>query len=204
MYTPIFTATAHSSPFWTASLVGGNTNIYATGSTNDPAASDNSAWDTKTYPALNSGNKTAGVQFNVSSLGYSNIVFRWDQRVSGSASKYFRFQYSSDGSTFTDWPSSFAMTSSQSTPSSYYESQTNSLAAYGSVNNNANFAIRVVSEFQSTATGSGAAGYVTVSNVSYTTSGTIRFDMVTISGTPIPGANTPPIISSVPDQTIRV
>jgi len=32
----------------------------------------------------------------------------------------------------------------------------------------------------------------------------VRFDLVTISGTPIPGANTPPTISTVSNQTIRV
>src|SRR5262249_15843289 len=82
----------------TASLVGGTTATYTTGSTNDPAASaDDSGWNTKSYPSEVTGNKTAGLQFNVSTLGYSNIVVRWDQRVSSSASKYYRFQYSTDG-----------------------------------------------------------------------------------------------------------
>jgi len=34
--------------------------------------------------------------------------------------------------------------------------------------------------------------------------GTIRFDMLTVSGTVIPGANTPPTISSLSNQTVRV
>src|SRR5215468_2029030 len=50
----------------TASLVGGTTATYTTGSTNDPAASaDDSGWNTKSYPSEVTGNKTAGVQFNV-------------------------------------------------------------------------------------------------------------------------------------------
>src|SRR5437762_3441971 len=66
----------------TASLVGGVTASFSTGSTNDPASSaDDSGWQTSDYPVQGNGNKTAGVQFNVSTVGYSNIVVRWDQRV---------------------------------------------------------------------------------------------------------------------------
>src|SRR6266571_4229120 len=87
----------------TASLIGGTTATYAAGSTNDPATSaDDSGWNTSHYVGQGTGNKTAGVQFNVSTLGYSNIVVRWDHKVSSSASKYYRFQYAGDGSAFTD------------------------------------------------------------------------------------------------------
>src|SRR5438445_6909782 len=60
--------------YGTASLVGGTTATYSTGSTNDPAiAADDSGWNTAHYPGQSAGNKTGGVQFNVSTLGYSNI-----------------------------------------------------------------------------------------------------------------------------------
>src|SRR2546428_11366192 len=59
----------------TASLVGGITVSFSTGSTNDPASSaDDSGWQTTGYPVQGTDNKTAGVQFNVSTAGYSNIV----------------------------------------------------------------------------------------------------------------------------------
>src|SRR5438270_11776606 len=86
----------------TASLVGGTTADYATGGTNDPATTDDSGWNTAHYVGQGTSNKTAGVQFNVSTLGYSNIVVRWDHRVSSTASKYFRLKYSADGVSFTD------------------------------------------------------------------------------------------------------
>ena len=186
----------------TASLIGGTAATYAGGSTNDPApASDNSGWNTKTYPAQATGNKTAGVQFNVNTLSYSNIVIRWDQRLSDTASKYYRLQYSTDGTTFTDYSSPISLVTSGIT----YEPQTNSLASIPGVNDNYNFAFRIVSEFESTATGSGAVGYVTpFATNNYGSAGTVRYDMVTVSGTPIPGANTPPIITSISNQTIRV
>src|SRR5260221_2237762 len=71
------TTTGVSTPSFgtgSAALVGGATATFASGSTNDPAASDNSAWDTKHFPSQGISNKTAGAQFNVSTLGYSNIV----------------------------------------------------------------------------------------------------------------------------------
>src|SRR5438034_2828734 len=146
----------------TASLVGGTSAAFSAGSTNDPApASDDSGWNTSDYPPQGTSNKTAGVQFDASTLGYSNIVVRWDHRVTSSASKYFRLQYSLDGSSFADYPvpvTAFVASSTQS----YYEAQTNSLAAIAGANDNANFAVRIVSEFESSAAGAGTNGYVTL------------------------------------------
>ncbi len=190
----------------TASLIGGVTAIWSTGSTNDPATStDDSGWNTSHYRTQSTGNKTAGVQFNVSTLGYSNIVVRWDHRVSSSASKYYRFQYSTDGATFVDQGPEIAAVVASASSESYYEAQTNSLSAVPAVDDNYYFAFRIVSEFEDSATGSGANGYVTTYGTNnYSTGGTVRFDLVTISGTPIPGANTPPTISTISNQTIRV
>jgi hypothetical protein len=192
----------------TASLIGGvmpgTPNEFSTGSTNDPASStDDSGWQTTDYPAKETGNKTAGVQFNVSTVGYSNIVVRWDQRVTSTASKYYRLQYSTNGNTFLDCGTPVAMQAAPSTQS-YYEAQTNSLGSIGAVNNNPNFAFRIVSEFEQSAIGSGTNDYVTVSNSNYSASANVRFDYVTVFGTLIPGGNTPPYISSISNQTIRV
>ena len=190
----------------TATLIGGVTGGFSNGSTNDPASStDDSGWQTSGYPAKETGNKTAGVQFNVSTIGYSNIVVRWDHRVTSTASKYYRLQYSTNGSSFLDYGTPVIMQAGLSTPSSYYEAQTNSLGTIHSVNNNPSFAFRIVSEFEQSAIGSGTNDYVTVSNSTYSPlNGNVRFDYVTIFGTLIPGGNTPPYISSISDQTIRV
>src|SRR6266851_3843023 len=83
-----------------ATLVGGVSGAYANGSAKDPASSDNSGWSIASYPAQGSGNKTAGVQFSVSTAGYSNIQVAWQHRVSASASKYCRLQYSIDDLSF--------------------------------------------------------------------------------------------------------
>jgi MYXO-CTERM domain-containing protein len=62
-----------------------------------------------------------------------------------------------------------------------------SFAGIPLVSNNPTFGVRVLSAFESTATGSGAASYVASTTAStYVGTGTWRFDMVTVSGTAIP------------------
>ena len=163
------------------SLVGGATASYATGSASDPASADNSGWNTANYPAQGTGNKTVGAQFRISTLGQENIVLRWDQRVSNSASKYSRLQYSTNGITFTDFPTPIAMTAAN-----VFEAKMSDLSGMAGVRDNPLFAFRLVSEWQSTALGSGGAQYVTASASGYGPGGTIRLDMVTVSGTPLP------------------
>ncbi|HEY5910210.1 MAG TPA: hypothetical protein VJA21_06350 [Verrucomicrobiae bacterium] len=188
----------------TASLLGGVTATFATGSTNDPASTGNTGWNTTQYPAQATGNKTAGAQFDVSTLGYSDIVVRWDHRVSSSASKYCRLQYSSDGMHFLDLPGSISAAAVSSNPS-YYEPQTNDLTTLAGVEDNPDFAFRIVSEFESSVLPFGTEEYVTTYGTNqYSRAGTIRFDMVTVFGAPIAGTNTPPHISAISDQTVRL
>lgn len=200
------TATGAISPSFgdgAALLVGGVSASFAAGCTNDTAAADNSGWNTASYPTQGVSNKTAGVQFNISTSGYTDITVRWDHKVSASASKYCRLQYSANGTDFTDFPTPIAA-AAVSTKSSYFETQTISLAGLPGADDNPNFAFRIVSEFESTATGAGAEGYVTtLATNTYSRSGTIRFDMVTLSGSLIPGVNTAPHISVLSDQVLR-
>lgn len=155
-----------------ASFVGGDTTL-------DPApAADNTAWTTTTYPASTLNNKSAGVQFAVSTAGKQNIVISWSQRSSNTGGKYFRLQYSTNsGASFVDFPVAVAVGTS-------FSPLTNDLSGSLGVSNNSNFVFRIVAEFQSTATGSGSAAYV-AAGTTYATSGTSRFDMVTVSGTAI-------------------
>ncbi len=187
-----------------ASLIGGVTATFATGSTNDPSATGNTGWNTTQYPAQGTSTKSAGVQFAVSTLGYTDIVVRWDQRVSNSASKYCRFQYSIDGTHFLDLPDSVCVYG-VSPGATYYEPQTVDLASAPDATDNPAFAFRIVTEFESEALPNGAEQYVTTSPTNrYSSAGTIRFDMLTVSGTPIQGTNSPPVLSSVPDQVLRL
>ncbi len=156
----------------------GVTTLFFGGSASDPAnsGSDNSAWSTASYQSQGTGNKTAGIVLTVSTAGKQNIVVNWDQRVSGSASKYYRLQYSTNGTSFLDFSSPVAMSAINT-----FEAKTNSLVGVPSVDNNTNFAFRIVAEFESSATGNANSNYVTTAGAGYTTGGTVRYDMMTIS-----------------------
>jgi len=169
--------------------LGTTTNFFA-GSTNDPADSgtDNSGWSTSGYPGQSTANKTRGAQVSVSTVGYANIAVGWDQRVSGTASKYYRLQYTTNGIDFVD---SFVVTMQTNT---VFETKSNNLATIPGANNNPNFGFRIVSEFESTAITNANTNYVTTSASGYSgSSGTVRFDMLTVYGTAMPTITTQPI-----------
>lgn len=200
------TATGSTNPSFgsgTASLIGGTSATFATGSAADTAP-DNSGWNLSTFPAQGTSNKTAGAQFNVGTVGFTDIQVIWQHRVSGSASKYSRLQYSKDGVNFSDAVGA-ASARVVSSSSAYSEAQTNLLGGLAELGNNPKFAFRIVSEFELTATGHGTNGYVTTYGTNaYSRAGTVRLDMVRICGNKLPGANTPPVITSLQNQTLRV
>jgi len=160
----------------TASLVGGITGGFASGSasggSSDPAVTDNSGWQTTTYPAQGLANKTAGVQFNVATLGFQNVVVSYDLRHSNTSSRYEQFQYSLNGTTFTD----FAVFNGNA-GDTWFNNRSVDLSSIAGANNNSSFAFRIVSSF---APGTGA--YVASSPTgTYGSAGTWRFDMVTVN-----------------------
>jgi hypothetical protein len=170
----------------TASLIGGATATFATGDTaRDPAGStDNSGWNSSTYPAQGTGNKTRGVRFQVSTLERQNIVITWAAQSSGAGSKYARLQYTTNGTDFIDFPT--AVTNAAS-----FAVQTNILAGIPGVSNNPNFAFQIMAEFESSALNDANANYVPTTSASYNTSGTMRYDMVTVLGTAMTTTNPP-------------
>lgn len=175
------------------SRIGGISQTFAGGATLDASSTDNSAINTASYPAQGTSNKTAGLEFRVSTVGYESIVVAWEHRGSGTASRYTRIQYSADGVNFVDGKTNIV--------TDQFSSQLFDLSTIGAVDNNPNFAFRIVTEWESTATGGGTASYTGVTSA-YGTSGTIRYDLVTISGSTATG-NNPPSITSIANQTIR-
>ena len=175
------TAPTASSGNGTASLVNGTTAIFSSGTYSDPAGTPggaNSGWNTASYPPQGTSNKTAGVQFNVSTLGYHNLLLTWEERHSNTASKYARLQYTTDGSSFLDGDV-ITMTSTNNDWVLY----SSDLSGVAGVNNNPNFGFRIVAEWESTAIGNSNANYAGTVG-SYGTSGTMRFDLVSVYGDP--------------------
>jgi len=174
-----------------ASLLNGVRSSFVTGASADPGGT-NQAWNTTGYPAQGISNQTAGVQFNVSTYGYQNILLRWHERHSSTGSKYTRLQYTTDGLTFTDLDLNMMPTADT------FVQLACGLSALPAVNNNPNFAFRIVSEFESGSNPNYVGTYG-----SYGTGGTIRFDLVNVYGDPYSsGTLAPTTISNLSGTTL--
>jgi hypothetical protein len=67
------------------------------------------AWSFTATPGL--GNESSGVQYQVSTVGFQNVLLTWDMRFSNTAANTVRLQYTVDG---LSWQN-FTMTSSNTT-----------------------------------------------------------------------------------------
>ena len=200
-------APAPASGAGTASLVNGVAGFVSAsgtglpdGNDTDPESLAGNAWGTDLYPAVGASNLTAGVQFNVSTVGAKNVHISYDVRTTSTASKYTRLQYTTNGTTFTNFPVGVSIFTPQA---SFFETESFDLTGFPGVANNANFGIRLVTEFESTAT-SGVTNnpnYLGVSST-YQTSGTVTYDVVNFTADAITNGNTPPTISAIPDVTM--
>lgn len=171
----------------TASLVGGTTATFASGNasggSSDPDTSANdSGWNLTSWAAQGSGDKSRGARFDVSTVGFGNVVVTWDQRHSNTASRFAQFQYSTDGIAFVDFGTAFAADPGDV----WYNGRSVDLSSVAGVANNANFAFRVVAAYAP-----GTSAYVAATpGSSYGTAGTWRFDMMTVSAAPVPEPET--------------
>lgn len=95
--------TSPSAGSGTISLIGGVTSTFAAGSPGDPAPSaDNSGLNLTSWAAQGTGSGTAGLQVAASTVGFTGITISLDFRQSGTVSRDFQLQASSDGTTFNN------------------------------------------------------------------------------------------------------
>jgi hypothetical protein len=184
----------------TAAGVSVDTFVQPTRDGNDITPGNNTAWGTQNYPAVGVSNKQAGVQFNTSTLGAKNIKVSFDFRGTTTASKYYRLQYTTNGgASFIDYPASKVIPAVQA---GTYNSYGYDLTGFPGVANNANFGIRIVTEFESTAlyNNTSNTNYVGIS-AGYSTAGTASYDLVDITGDAIVGNNQPPTVGTIPPVT---
>ena len=168
-----------------ASLIGGATSTFASGDagtgSSDPATGDDSGWNLSTFAAQNTGDKTRGAQFAVSTVGFNNVVVTYDLRHSNTASRYEQFQYSLNGTTFVDYAQFDG-----NLGDTWFNGRSVDLSSVAGVANNANFAFRVVATFAPSTT-----GYLASKSTStYGTTSTWRFDMATVQAAPVPEPET--------------
>jgi predicted extracellular nuclease len=166
----------------TFSLVGGITATYATG---NGGGADNSGRNTATYPAQGSGDKTRGVEFAVSTVGFNAISFAFDLRHSNTSANTVVVQYSTDGTTFIDFTTFVA------TAGDTFFARSVDFSPVAGLNNNANAKFRVLSTFAA-----GGSIYVASNPASSYGGGTMRYDNVVVSGTAIGGGDVPPTVLS--------
>lgn len=182
-----------------AENVGGTTTEFAGGN-----PSTGKGWNTLTYPEQGTASGTAGVQFTVSTAGYSDINLGWDNRNSNTAANRLRLQYTLNG---TDWVN-FEAASGNATNKTVggedvgfdngrYITDAGAkwyvrgalLNGISGANNNPNFAVRMVTEF-----GNGSDYLPSNPTGTYGTGGTIRFDNVTFIG----GGGSAPMLAANP------
>ncbi len=160
----------------TASAVGAITLSYASGDANggstDPVTgspTNDSGWQTTNYAAQGNGDKTHGVQFSVSTVGYQGISIKYDLRHSNTSSRYEAVQYTLNGSSWID-----AVTFDGNAGDTWFNNRSFNLSSITGADNNANFGFRVLATFAPST--SNYAG----SSSTYA-GGTWRFDMATVS-----------------------
>jgi 2',3'-cyclic-nucleotide 2'-phosphodiesterase (5'-nucleotidase family) len=174
----------------------------STGSTTGCAqVTGTTAWAIGTA-APGTTNESSGVEFRTSTVGHENIIFSYDHRLSNSATRTARIQYTLDGSTWTnltldgnnydnsacanrgglDGGRIDASDPVGTNVSDSWGRRVIDLSGISGVNNNPNFGIRVLAahysntgEFRSANTVTGIA-----------TGGTWRFDNVSFTGDVIP------------------
>ena len=152
----------------------------------------NYGWQTTTYGAASSTELVNGPRFDVSTVGQNTVKGSFDLRFSNSSSRYGALQYTTNGTTWTT--ARFFNAAAGSVQGSFVgdtwvNNITFDLSAVPAVNNNANFGIRMVNAYESTATGAGVANFVAANTGNaYATGGTWRFDMVTVDAIPEPSS----------------
>jgi hypothetical protein len=153
----------------------------ANGGSSDPATGDDSGWQTTGYPAPSTANKSAGVQFLASTVGFQGITVNYDLRHSNTSSRYEQLQYTLDGTNWIDL-SLFDGNAGDT----WFNVRTGDLTAIAAANNNANFGLRVVAAFDPVGTNYAPSNATSA----YAATGTWRFDMVTVNGTVVPEPTT--------------
>jgi hypothetical protein len=149
----------------------------------------NWALQTTGYPAQGLDSGLAGIVVSVPTTGYQNIVVKFDVRWSNAASKFLAVEYTTNGG--MNWTRARVL---QALRGDSWHGNTNANGGYGAlveldlsgdsaVNNNAQFAFRVVTIFDpNTGTQYTAANFPNNPNATYSPNGTLRYDLIEILG----------------------
>lgn len=182
-----------------ASLLGGVTGGFSSGISNggssDPVNTSppNFGWQTTSYAAQGSENGGRGVVFMVSTAGYSDITISFDTRHSNTSSRWVRLDYTTDGG--ATWNPGSAATGrvyeARNGGDTWYNLRLADLTNDSAADDNPFFGFRMVAIFgPPEGPFDDNATYDVYSparpSSSYASTGTLRWDMVTVSGEVVP------------------
>jgi hypothetical protein len=157
----------------------------------DPATSDNTGLGLSGFPAQGTNPKSSGIRIGVSTAGYQNISISFDLWHSNTGPRHFTVQYTTDNSIATPVWVDFAEDSTTA-GDAFVNNRSYNFSGITALNNNENAGLRIVSSFRP-----GTSIYVAATSTSnFATTGTWRFDMVTINGTATGVDTTPPVVQS--------
>jgi Secretion system C-terminal sorting domain len=161
----------------TFSIIGGVVDNVTAGVMPAGNPATGKAYSIKTFPATGTASGTAGYQFLVSTVGFTqpiNVTF--DPRGSNTSSRFQQYEYTTNGSTWTILGNNAGALVNSFLPGHL------ALTFPASCNNNANFGFRIVSIFDPAGTDYSAVGYMNTPTPSnYSAAGTWRLDNVTFS-----------------------
>lgn len=156
----------------------------ANGGSADPnRVGANGGLSTLGYATQGTGDGTSGIQILASTVGLESITLSYSLRHSNTSSRYEGVYYTLDGG--TSWT---LYTTFDGNAGDTWFNRSVDFSSITGANNNANFGVRITSIFEATALGTGSNTYLASNSTStYATSGTWRFDAVTLSAVPEPG-----------------
>lgn len=182
----------------TASLLGGVTGAFSSGIVNggssDPVNTSppNFGWQTTNYPSQGQGSGTGGVMFMVSTADYYDVRISFDTRHSNTSSRWVRLDYTTDGGSSWVLGSAARGTIYEGTSGdTWFNLRSGDLTGQAGVADNALFGFRMVTVFGPASgpfddTADYMQYFAANSTSNYSSSGTLRWDMVTVSGEPVP------------------
>lgn len=169
--------------------VGGATSTFASGVGSSDTSATNRAFNTSGYPAAGQAPKTAGIQININTTGRTNIALSFDQRLSNTAANTYVVQYTTNAAAATPvWVDAQTYTitpAATGTGDTWTNTRIFNFSNISGLNNNPNAAFRIVSDFAP-----GTGDYVAAKlGSTYASSGTVRYDMVTVMSDVTLGTN---------------
>jgi len=159
------------------------------GSPLDPGTDGrNWALQTTDYPAQGQDSGLAGIVVSVPTTGYQNIVVKFDVRWSNAASKFLAVEYTTDGG--VNWTRARVLEARRgdrwhgdaADNGGYGALVELDLSGDSAVNDNAQFAFRVVTIFDPNTGQYTAANFPNNPNATYSPNGTLRYDLIEILG----------------------